>query len=86
MQLDDAPRRRGMGAISDLLDEGGLLIVSLRHEPIPTGRRMLDVSAADTIMLAEAHHPQLLLNVCSDSAQQINRTTGVTWTRLAFRK
>lgn len=86
MHLDDAQRRRGMGAISDLLDEGGLLIMSLRHGPIPTGRRMFDVSAADTISLAEAHHLQLLLNVCSDSAQHTNRNTGVTWTRLAFRK
>ncbi|MFM0260530.1 class I SAM-dependent methyltransferase [Paraburkholderia sediminicola] len=86
MHLDEAQRRRGMGAVSDLLDEGGLLIMSLRHGPIPTGRRMFDVSAADTIRLAEAHHLQLLLNVCSDSAQQANRKMGVTWARLAFRK
>jgi SAM-dependent methyltransferase len=86
MHLDEAQRRRGMGAISDLLDEGGLLIMSLRHGPIPTGRRMFDVSAANAIRLAEAHRLQLLLNVCSDSAQQTNRNMGVTWTRLAFRK
>jgi len=86
MHLDEAQRRRGMDTISDLLDDGGLVIMSLRHGPIPTGRRMFNVSAADTIRLAEAHHLQLLLNVCSDSAQQANRNMGVTWTRLAFRK
>jgi len=86
MHLDEAQRRRGMDTISDLLDDGGLVIMSLRHGPIPTGRRMFDVSAAGTIRLAEAHHLQLLLNVCSDSAQQANRNMGVTWTRIAFRK
>jgi hypothetical protein len=60
--------------------------MSLRHGPIPTGRRMFDVSAADTIWLAEANHLQLLLNVPSDSVQQTNRNVGATWTRLAFRK
>ena len=41
MHLDEAQRLRGMGAISELLDEGGLLIMSLRHGPIPTGRACL---------------------------------------------
>ncbi|MFL9896394.1 class I SAM-dependent methyltransferase [Paraburkholderia sp. RL17-381-BIF-C] len=86
MHLDEAQRRRGMDTISDLLDDGGLVIMSLRHGPIPTRRRMFDVSASDTIRLAEAHHLQLLLNVRSDSAQQANRNMEVTWTRLAFRK
>jgi SAM-dependent methyltransferase len=86
MHLDEAQRRRGMDTISDLLDEGGLVIMSLRHGPIPTGRRMFDVSAADTIRLAEARHLQLLLNVSSDSVQQTNRNVGAAWTRLAFRK
>jgi len=86
MHLDEAQRRRGMGTLSELLDDGGLLIMSLRHGPVPARRRMFDVSAADTIRLAEAHHLQLLLNVCSDSTQQANRNRGVIWTRLAFRK
>jgi protein-L-isoaspartate O-methyltransferase len=86
MHLDEAQRRRGMDTLSDLLDEGGLVIMSLRHGPVSTGRRMFDVSAADTIRLAEAHNLQLLLNVCSDSVQQTNRSMGVTWARLVFRK
>ncbi|VVD60604.1 hypothetical protein PTE31013_00080 [Pandoraea terrigena] len=86
MHLDEVERRRGMNTISALLDEGGVVIMSLRHGPFPRGRRMFDVSAADTIRLAEGHHLHPLLNVCSGSAQQANRNMGVTWTRLAFRK
>lgn len=86
MHLDKAQRRRGMSMISELLVDGGVVILSLRHGPFPEGRRMFDVSAAETIGLAEGHGLQLLLNVCSGSAQQSNRSMGVTWTRLAFRR
>ncbi|AEA60093.1 class I SAM-dependent methyltransferase [Burkholderia gladioli] len=62
------------------------LDLSLRHGPFPAGRRMFDVSAEDTIRLAEAHRLQLLLNVRSGSVQQANRDKGIVWTRLAFMK
>jgi hypothetical protein len=86
MHLDKLERPRGMSAVADLLDEGGCLIMSLRHGPIPTGRRVFDVTAAETICLAEAHDLDLVLNVCGDSAQSGNRGIGVTWTRPGFRK
>ena len=84
MHLDEVQRRRGMCTIYDLLIDGGVVILSLRHGPFPEGRRMFDVSAAETIELAESLRLKLLLNVCSSSAQQGNRNKGVTWTRLAF--
>jgi SAM-dependent methyltransferase len=86
MHLDETQRRRGMSIISELPVDGGVVILSLRHGPFPEGRRMFDVSAAETIELAEDHGLQLLLNVCSGSAQQSNRSMGITWTRLAFRR
>jgi hypothetical protein len=86
LHLDEVQRRRGMSTISDLLVDGGLVIMSLRHKPFPKGRRMFNVSAVDTIGLAGAHRLQLLLNVGSGSSQQANRNMGITWTRLAFRK
>ncbi|WP_213226369.1 bifunctional 2-polyprenyl-6-hydroxyphenol methylase/3-demethylubiquinol 3-O-methyltransferase UbiG [Caballeronia sp. NK8] len=86
MHLDEVQRRRGMSTIYDLLIDGGVVILSLRHGPCPEGRRMFDVSAAETIELAEGLRLKLLLNVPSGSVQQGNRTMGVTWTRLAFGK
>lgn len=51
MHLDAAERRTAMFAVAELLTEGGLVIMSLRHGPIPPGRRMFDVSAEETISL-----------------------------------
>ncbi|MEJ8849437.1 class I SAM-dependent methyltransferase [Variovorax rhizosphaerae] len=52
MHLDEPERRAGMAALSGLLADGGQLVMSLRHGPVPQGRRMFDVSAAETVGLA----------------------------------
>jgi len=36
-----------------LLRNGGIMIMSLRHGPIPPGRRMFEVSAEETMALAQ---------------------------------
>lgn len=51
MHLDEAERKAAMGTIAELLAEGGLVSMSLRHGPVPQGRRMFDVSADETIEL-----------------------------------
>lgn len=55
MHLDAAERDVAMEAVAALLAEGGLVAMSLRHGPVPQGRRMFDVSAQETTQLAEAH-------------------------------
>jgi SAM-dependent methyltransferase len=86
MHLDEPQRRRGMPILAGLVREGGLLILSLRHGPVPPGRRMFEVSAEETIRLARVQGLRLLLNRRTESLQQANRAAGVWWTRLAFRK
>jgi len=54
MHLDEAERHAAMQATTGLLAEGGLLIMSLRHGPVPEGRRMFEVSAEETMVLGEA--------------------------------
>ena len=51
MHLDLAQRRAGMDALVALLAPRGLVVMSLRHGPVPAGRRMFDVSADETIAL-----------------------------------
>lgn len=51
MHLDLAQRRAGMEALVGLLARQGVVIMSLRHGPVPAGRRMFDVSADETIAL-----------------------------------
>jgi SAM-dependent methyltransferase len=40
MHLDEAQRQRAMPNVSALVRNGGIVIMSLRHGPIPPGRRM----------------------------------------------
>lgn len=51
MHLDASERRRAMTRIAGLLAPGARLFVNLRHGPVPEGRHMFDVSAAETVAL-----------------------------------
>lgn len=84
MHLDQRQRQEAMPRIACLLPASGLMILTLRHGPVPPGRRMFDVSAAETTQLAETAGLSLIL--------QLERQAGsfgrpdVSWTRLAFAK
>jgi SAM-dependent methyltransferase len=86
MHLDAGQRRRAMPNIGTLVNDSGLVIMSLRHGPVPEGRRMFDVSAEETIPLAGLEGLRPVLHLRTQSVQQANRDMGVTWTRLAFVK
>jgi SAM-dependent methyltransferase len=49
MHLDETERKSAMATIAELLAKGGLISMTLRHGPVPPGRRMFDVSADETI-------------------------------------
>jgi hypothetical protein len=66
-----------------LVRNGGVVILSLRHGPVPPGRRMFEVSAEETIALAQ---PLGLRYTLNQGAETSLRQPGVSWTRLAFRK
>jgi protein-L-isoaspartate O-methyltransferase len=82
MHLDEPQRRQGMPIVASMLREGGVMILSLRHGPVPPGRRMFEVSAEETIRLARTQGVEPILNLAHPSI----RLAGVSWTRLAFRK
>lgn len=86
MHLDAQQRAQAMPRVASLMCKGGVLIMSLRHGPVPPGRRMFEVSAQETIDLAALHELQPILNLGTQSIQQANRRSGVSWTRLAFEK
>ena len=86
MHLDPVQRRDAMPTVAALVKSGGVMIMSLRHGPTPPLRRMYDVTAGETIALAQARGLQPVLELRAPSVQQVNRDAGVTWTRLAFRK
>jgi SAM-dependent methyltransferase len=86
MHLNEDERRRAIPNVSVLMCDGAVLVMSLRHGPVPQGRRMFDVSAEETIQLASAYGLRTVLNVRTESIQEGNRRIGVKWSRLAFLK
>jgi len=83
MHLDELQRRRAMPNVAALVRNGGVVMISLRHGPVPPGRRMFEVSAEETIALAQ---PLGLCRILRREAEPSLRQPGVTWTWLAFRK
>nr|WP_315854877.1 class I SAM-dependent methyltransferase [Burkholderia latens] len=86
MHLDERERSEAMSTVDSLLRDDGMIVMSLRHGPVPDGRRMFDVSAAETVRLARNHHYRTVLNIETESVQHANRRRGVTWSWLAFVK
>jgi len=84
MHLDADERRLAMPNVAALVAPRGLLVMTLRHGPVPSGRIMFAVSAEETIALAAAQGLRLSLNVHAESSQAANRDAGVSWTQLAF--
>ncbi|HEX6441000.1 MAG TPA: class I SAM-dependent methyltransferase [Stellaceae bacterium] len=83
MHLDQEQRGRAMPNVAALVQDGGVMIMTLRHGPAPPGRRMFEVSGEETIRLAEPLGLRCMLN---RPAEPSLRQPGVSWTRLAFVK
>lgn len=83
MHLDADQRRSAMPRVVALSKPSGVIVFSLRHGPVPVGRRMFDVSVEETIKLAESAG-------CSCVLQREGRDVGlgrqdVSWSRLVFK-
>ncbi len=85
MHLDELERRKAMPILASLVRYGGALIMSLRHGPIPSNRRMFDVSADETISLALNERLSLVRQIQGESVQNINKRNCITWSRLVFK-
>jgi SAM-dependent methyltransferase len=82
MHLDPAQRQRAMPRVAALVRPGGVMALSLRHGPVPAGRRMFDVTSDETIALARMEG--LLCIQHRTSQDSLLGRPGVTWDRLAF--
>lgn len=83
MHLDPAERERGMARVAELLRPGGRFLLSLRHGPVPEGRRMFPVSGEETAALAAAHG---FAAVHAGRSSPLSRARNVTWTVLCLDK
>jgi 2-polyprenyl-3-methyl-5-hydroxy-6-metoxy-1,4-benzoquinol methylase len=82
MHLDLGQRERAMARVAPLIGPVGTMALSLRHGPVPAGRRMFEVSAAETNALAARHGLAVIHQ--STGPSQLGGPD-VWWDRLAFR-
>jgi len=83
MHLDAGQRQQAMARVSGLLRVNGVMVLSLRHGPIPQGRIMFDVTPAETTALAQA---QGLVTLYAGTRAGRSDQPSVWWDRLAFRR
>lgn len=86
MHLDAGEREVAMPEVAALLAPGGRLVMSLRHGPVPAGRRMFDVSAEETQALGARHGLVTRFSQLTGSVMAQNIATGVTWSRLVLER
>ncbi|WP_446215805.1 class I SAM-dependent methyltransferase [Micromonospora sp. IBHARD004] len=83
MHLDRAERDTSMRRLGNLLEPGGQMILSVRHGPVPAGRRMYDVPARETIALAREYRLDV---VHSSRRSDLHGRADVSWTLLGLRR
>jgi SAM-dependent methyltransferase len=81
MHLDAPERSAAMASIAVLLEPAGIAIVSLRHGPVPEGRRMFDVTSDETVALAASFG---LACRHRGTRRDPHDRDGVTWSVLAL--
>ena len=73
MHLDELQRRQAMPNVAALVRNGGVMIMSLRHGPVPPGRRMFEVSTEETIALAQPLGLRCALNQAAEPSAAAGR-------------
>lgn len=82
MHLDKPQREHAMGRVAPLARPDGVMVLSLRHGPVPAGRRMFEVSADETRELAARYG---LATIHDSEHRSLLGGLAVWWSRLAFR-
>jgi SAM-dependent methyltransferase len=83
MHLDERQRTLAMARLAGLLTGAGRIILSLRHGPVPEGRRMFPVTAQETTGLARRHGLDFLHHA---QREDPHGRPGVSWTYLGFER
>ncbi len=81
MHLDAEERSRAMARLAGHLAPGGRVIMTLRHGPVPEGRRMFEVSGGETVSLALDNGLTCLLD---EARPDMFGREGVFWTVLVL--
>jgi SAM-dependent methyltransferase len=83
MHLDGPERAQAMGHLGSLTSPAGRVLLSLRHGPVPEGRRMFDVSADETSELGRRHGFQ---EIARCQREDMLERSDVHWTFLCLQR
>lgn len=83
MHLDAQERETAMRCVAALVAPGGRVVMSLRHGPVPEGRRMFDVSAQATAEQGARHG---LAEVYCGRREDTQGRADVHWSVLALER
>lgn len=81
MHLSPAEQARAFERVLELLAPGGTLVLTVRHGPVPAGRRMFEVPDAE--LLGQARAAGLRL-VHRDERSDLHGRADVRWSELGF--
>ncbi len=84
MHLDAGQRAAAMPRLAAIAAPGAHLAMTLRHGPVPVGRRMFDVSAAETLALADAAGFDCI--DVSEDYDGVGVQPGISWDQLVLRR
>lgn len=84
--LSSLERTAAWRSLLELMAPGAVIILSLRHGPGPTGRRVFAVADDEIVTMAHDTGVSLLRQRQAASIQPRNRAMGVRWTWFALRK
>ena len=83
MHFDAEEQTAIIRRVSTLLSPGGRCVISLRHGPVPEGRRMFEIPDEEIAALAEQHG---MACVCRASGSDHDDRPGIRWTMLCLEK
>ncbi|MGD9980480.1 MAG: class I SAM-dependent methyltransferase [Hyphomonadaceae bacterium] len=80
MHFAEAERAQNMQTVAVMMKPGGVLMITLRHGPVPPGRRMFEVTPEETIALAARAGLDCI------RSGEFGREEAYWWTRLWFKR
>lgn len=83
MHLDSEERIASMSRISGLLQIGGTIVITTRHCPVPSGRRMCSIAVSETVELSELNN--LTCKSVRYSVPDVGGREAVFWDFLVLR-
>lgn len=86
MHLDPEERAAGMARLASLSRSGALLGMTVRHGPVPTGRRMFEIGDEEVVELASRNGFQRLDTIPATIGGRGSQKPDVSFSTFAFRR